>query len=132
MAKKILVVDDEPEIVFAVSVLFKAKGYEVVTAENGVQTKQQTIKEKPDLIILDISMPEGDGHSVCQWLRSSEQTSGIPILMLTARDSIKDMKQAIKERASAYMTKPYQPKELLKKVRELLEVKDLIENGSQE
>jgi DNA-binding response OmpR family regulator len=131
MAKKILVADDEPEIVLAVAMLLKSRGYEVVTGEDGIQATQIAIKEKPDLIILDISMPAGDGHTVCQRLRSSPQTAGIPILFLTARDTVKDMKQAMEEGAAGYMTKPYQPKELLDKVKELIEIKELIEKESQ-
>lgn len=111
--KKVLVVDDEPEIVMIVSMLFKSRGYEVMTAETGVQATQIAIEERPDLLILDVSMPKGDGHYVANQLSRLEETRSIPIIFLTARTAIGDYKMAYDEGVSRYITKPFRHDELL-------------------
>lgn len=111
--RKVLVVDDEPEIVLVVTKLFKSKGYEVVTAKNGIQAIQVAIKERPDLLILDISLPEGDGHYVAKQMGKIPETSSIPIIFLTAHSLRKDFQLAYDEGVSRYFTKPFKHDELL-------------------
>jgi DNA-binding response OmpR family regulator len=117
---KILVVDDEPEIVKTVSLRLKANGYTVVTACDGMQATSVALKESPDLIILDIGMPAGDGHLVAKRLRESAPRS-IPIIFLTAHTSKRDYEMAFDEGIAKYITKPFRPEELLAAVEELIE-----------
>ena len=119
--KKVLVVDDEPEIVLVVTKLFKSRGYEVVTAENGVQATQIAVKEKPDLLILDISMPGGDGHYVAKQLGKLPETCSIPIIFLTARSAKRDFQMAYDEGVSRYLTKPFKHDELLLAAEQLMQ-----------
>ena len=91
---KVLVVDDEPEIVRAVSMRLMANGYEVITATDGNQATSIAMKERPKVIILDIGMPAGSGHVVAKRLRDSAITSSIPIIYLTARTDEKDFQKA--------------------------------------
>ncbi len=112
-SKKMLVVDDEPEIVSVVSMLFKSRGYEVITAENGIRAIQIAIEERPDLLVLDVSMPKGDGHYVAKELSRFEETRSIPIIFLTARTAREDYQMAFDEGVSRYITKPFKHDELL-------------------
>ncbi len=84
MAKKILLVDDDPDFVEAVSLILKPKKFDVVTAYNGIEGLKKAMSEKPDLIVLDVMMPEKDGYAVCRELKSNPQMSHIPVLLLTA------------------------------------------------
>ena len=117
---KILVVDDEAEIVKTVSLRLKANDYEVVTAMDGVQATNVAFRENPDLIILDIGMPAGDGHAVAKRMSESVQMFDTPIIFLTARVNEKDYQMAFEEGVSKYITKPYRPEELLAAVEELM------------
>jgi DNA-binding response OmpR family regulator len=117
---KILVVDDEPEIVKTVSMRLKADGYQVVTAYDGMQATSVALREDPDVIILDIGMPAGDGHLVAKRLRESAQRA-IPIIFLTAHTSKSDYEKAFDEGVAKYITKPFRPEELLAAVEELIE-----------
>ena len=117
---RVLVVDDEPEIVRAVSMRLKARGYEVLTAMDGLQATNVAIKEQPDLIILDIGMPAGDGHHVAKRLRDSAKTCSIPIIFLTAKTSEEDFMKAFDEGVSKYVTKPFDAEQLMRVVDELL------------
>ncbi len=92
---KILVVDDEPDIVQAISMRLKSAGYTVISAMDGMQATNVALKETPDLIVLDIGMPAGSGHIVVQRLRDSIKTCHIPIIFLTARTAEQDFRQAI-------------------------------------
>ncbi len=117
---KILVVDDEPAIVKAVSMRLHANGYDVITAMDGLQATNTAIKEQPDVIILDIGMPAGSGHVVAERLKNSSKTCSIPIIYLTARTDEKDYSQAVELGISKYITKPFDPNELLMAVSNLL------------
>ena len=114
--KRILLVDDEASITSALTILFERTGYEVLVAHSGQQAIQK-LQEMPDLIVLDINLPDTDGFAVCQRVR--EQTTYIPILMLTARDSSLDKVTGLELGADAYLTKPFAPSELLAQVRAL-------------
>jgi DNA-binding response OmpR family regulator len=119
---KVLVVDDEPDIVKTVSMRLKANDYEVVTAGDGVSATHAALSEKPDVIILDIGMPAGDGHVVARRLQDSAR-SLIPIIFLTAHASEHHYKRAFDEGVAKYITKPFHPEELMAAVEELVERK---------
>jgi DNA-binding response OmpR family regulator len=121
MAKgKVLVVDDEPEIVKTVSMRLKANDYEVITAGDGVSATNAALSENPDVIILDIGMPAGDGHVVAERLRDTAK-SLIPIIFLTAHTSERDYLKAFNEGVAKYITKPFRPEELIAAVDELID-----------
>jgi two-component system alkaline phosphatase synthesis response regulator PhoP len=117
MPKKILIVDDEPQIVEICQDYLKAAGYETVTASNGVKGLSLARREKPDLIVLDLMMPEMDGLDVCRTIR---RESEVPIIMLTARVEENDKLIGLELGADDYITKPFSPRELVARVRVVL------------
>ncbi len=117
MPKKILIIDDEPQIVQICQDYLKAAGYETVTASNGVQGVSLVRREKPDLIVLDLMMPEMDGLDVCREVR---RDSDVPIIMLTARIEETDKLIGLELGADDYITKPFSPRELVARVRVVL------------
>lgn len=123
MAKRILLVDDEPNIVLLLETRLKANGYEVLTAMDGVTALETAKKEKPDLIILDLMLPKMDGYKVCALLKKDARYTKIPVLMFTARAQEEDVKLGEEAGADAYLTKPFEPQVLLSKIGELLETK---------
>lgn len=121
MAKKILLVDDEPAIVQVIQARLKANGYEVVTAQDGQEGLNAARAEKPDLIILDVMLPKMDGFRVAQFLKLDDQYRHIPIMMLTARVQEEDKRMGEQAGADAYLTKPFTSEDLLGKIREMLD-----------
>ncbi len=119
--KKILIVDDERDIVKALMIRLQGAGYEVVTAFDGAQGVFMAHKEKPDLIILDIRMPAGDGFSVAQRLKRSIHTFTIPVIFLTGSPEESAEEKAMALGARFYVKKPYDPEELLDAIRRALE-----------
>lgn len=117
MAKKILVIDDEPQIVEICSDYIKAAGYEVVSAANGSEGLLKARQEKPDLIVLDIMMPEMDGFEFCRMIR---RENDVPIIMLTARVEEMDKLIGLELGADDYITKPFSPRELVARIRVVL------------
>jgi len=117
MPKKILLVDDEPEILEICRDYLKASSYDVVTAKDGAQGLSIARREKPDLIVLDLMMPEMDGMDLCRKLR---RESNVPIIMLTARVEETDKLIGLEIGADDYMTKPFSPRELVVRVRVVL------------
>lgn len=117
MPKKILIVDDEPQIVEICKDYLKAAGYETITASNGVQGVSLARREKPDLIVLDLMMPEMDGLDVCRTIRHE---SDVPIIMLTARVEETDKLIGLELGADDYITKPFSPRELVARIRVVL------------
>jgi two-component system alkaline phosphatase synthesis response regulator PhoP len=117
MPRKILLVDDEPEIVEICRDYFKAAGYETVTANNGAQGVSLARREKPDLIVLDLMMPEMDGLDFCRAIR---RESDVPIIMLTARVEEMDKLIGLEIGADDYITKPFSPRELVARARVVL------------
>ena len=110
---RILLVDDEPDLVQLVSVRLVAAGYEVVTAYDGQEALEQAKKQKPSLIILDLMLPKLDGYKVCRLLKFDERYRGIPILIFTARAQVEDVQMATQCGADAYLTKPFDARILL-------------------
>ena len=117
MPKKILVVDDEPKIAEICQDYLKAAGYEVVTAMTGPDGLSAARREKPDLVVLDLMLPEMDGLDVCRVLR---RESDVPIIMLTARVEEMDKLIGLEIGADDYITKPFSPRELVARVRVVL------------
>ena len=121
MRKKILIVDDEKKIIDLVK-LTLGYDYDYVDALNGIEALQKAKKEKPNLILLDIMMPDMDGYEVCQRLRNDPETKDIVIAMLSAKKEDHDILEGIDVGAIAYITKPFNATELVEKVEELLEI----------
>ena len=117
MPKKILVVDDEPKIAEICQDYLNAAGYDVVTAMTGPDGLSAARREKPDLVVLDLMLPEMDGLDVCRTLR---RESDIPIIMLTARVEETDKLIGLEIGADDYITKPFSPRELVARVRVVL------------
>jgi two-component system alkaline phosphatase synthesis response regulator PhoP/two-component system response regulator VicR len=113
MAKKILVVDDERHIVRLVEVNLTKAGYQVVTAYDGVEALEQVEKEKPDMVVLDVMMPRMDGFEVLKKLQADPGTAEIPVIMLTAKAQDADIFRGWSSGVSSYLTKPFNPRELL-------------------
>ena len=120
MAKKILLVDDEPPIILMLETRLKAEGYQVLSAIDGLTALEKAKKERPDLIILDLMLPKMDGHKVCALLKKDARYAKIPILMFTARAQEEDRRLGEEAGADAYLTKPFEAQVLLAKVRELV------------
>jgi DNA-binding response OmpR family regulator len=117
MSQKILLVDDEPEILDICRDYLKASAFEVVTAKDGLQGLSAARREKPDLIVLDLMMPEMDGLDLCREIR---RESNVPIIMLTARVEEVDKLIGLEIGADDYMTKPFSPRELVARVKVVL------------
>jgi two-component system alkaline phosphatase synthesis response regulator PhoP len=117
MPKKILIIDDEPQIVEICQDYLKAAGYDTVTANNGVKGLTLSRREKPDLIVLDLMMPEMDGLDFCRTIR---RDSDVPIIMLTARVEETDKLIGLGLGADDYITKPFSPRELVARIRVVL------------
>ena len=122
--KKILIVDDERDIVKALMIRLQGAGYEVVTAFDGAQAIFVAHKEKPDLIILDIRMPAGNGFGVAEKLKHSASTFSIPVIFLTGSPERNSEERAMTLGARFYIKKPYDPEDLLDAIKRALE-KDL-------
>ncbi len=120
-SKKILLVDDEPDILQALTMRLEAAGYEIITANNGYDATNLASKESPDLIICDIGMPKMDGHEVAKKIKRSPATAHIPMIFLTARTELEEMKIAGEEKVDRYITKPVDPQLLLMSIMALLE-----------
>lgn len=119
-AKKVLIADDEPNILISLEFLMKREGHAVVVARDGVQALAAIRAERPDLVLLDVMMPGKTGYEVCAAVRADEALAGVKILMLTAKGRDTDVAQGLGVGADAYMTKPFSTKELAAKVREML------------
>jgi two-component system phosphate regulon response regulator PhoB len=117
---KILVVDDEPDAVELIKFNLKAAGYEVTTAADGDEALKKARALLPDLIVLDLMLPEVDGLEVCKILRRDPKVSAIPIIMLTAKAAEIDRVLGLELGADDYVTKPFSPRELVLRIKRLL------------
>lgn len=120
MTKKILVVDDEPDILKVVTFRVKKLEYEVVTATNGQEALDLIQKEEPDLILLDIELPVMNGYEVCQRVKTNEKLKHIPIIFLTASIASKIAEKVKEFNADDYLIKPFDSEELLKKIKNFI------------
>ena len=121
MTHKLLVADDEPNIVISLEYLMKREGYDVLVATDGNQALEAIQREQPALVLLDVMMPGKTGFEVCQAVRADPALDGVRILMLTAKGRETDVGKGLALGANAYMTKPFSTRELVQKVAELLE-----------
>lgn len=118
-AKKILIVEDEKDILQLVKLYLDKEGYRTVTAATGAEGLRQARAEQPDLVILDLMLPEIDGLEVCKRLRSAPETAMLPIIMLTAKAEESDTVVGLELGADDYVTKPFSPKTLVARVKAL-------------
>lgn len=121
--RKVLVVDDEIHIVQVVAIKLRNNGFEVLTAENGQQALEIATAQKPDIIVTDFQMPVMTGMELIKELRKRSDTSGIGIIMLTARGFSIDDEQKDHLNISACLSKPFSPRELLEQVEKVLQQK---------
>lgn len=119
---RVLVVDDEPDIVELISFNLRNAGFAVETAASGTEAIEKASHVTPDLIVLDLMLPELDGMSVCEILRKTAVTARIPILMLTGWASEQARVIGLESGASDYMIKPFSPRELIIRIRKILQV----------
>jgi DNA-binding response OmpR family regulator len=120
MTHKVLIVDDEPNIVVSLEFLMQREGYQVLVATDGPQALDLIQRERPQLVLLDVMMPGKSGFEVCQAVRADESLTGVKIVLLTAKGRDTDVAKGIALGADAYVTKPFSTKDLAAKVRELL------------
>jgi len=121
MTHKIVIADDEPNILISLEFLMKREGYEVHVARDGDEAVAVLLRERPALVLLDVMMPKRTGFEVCQALRADERLRDVRVLMLTAKGRDTDIAKGLGVGADAYMTKPFSTKELVAKVREMLQ-----------
>ncbi len=122
MKKKILVVDDEEDILHFLELVLGEKGYQVITASGGHEALTRAQIEHPDLVLLDIMMPKMDGWEVLKLLRVDAATADIPVAMLSARTEAKDRVQGLQEGAIDYICKPFSLQELIGKIESVFEL----------
>lgn len=121
MSRRVVIADDEPNLVLPLEYMLKREGYEVTVARDGQAALEAIGRVRPDLVLLDVTMPLRSGFDVCQVLRADESQRDLRIVLLTARGRDDDIAKGLALGADAYMVKPFSPKELLLQVRELLE-----------
>jgi len=120
--KKILIADDEQNIVLSLEFLMKREGFDVLVATDGRTALQKVAEGRPDLVLLDVMMPGKSGFEVCQEIRAHPEWRSTKIIMLTAKGRETEMAKGIALGADAYMTKPFSTKELVTRVKEMLDV----------
>jgi two-component system, OmpR family, alkaline phosphatase synthesis response regulator PhoP len=130
-AKKILIVEDERDILELVKLYLEKEGFRTVTAVTGAEALKCAKQDKPDLILLDLMLPEIDGLEVCKRLRSSPDTAMLPIIMLTAKAEESDTVIGLELGADDYVTKPFSPKTLVARVKALFRRLDRSREGNQ-
>jgi two-component system, OmpR family, alkaline phosphatase synthesis response regulator PhoP len=121
MSVRVVIADDEPNLVIPLEYVLQREGFDVTVARDGQEALDAIARVHPQLVLLDVMMPRKSGFDVCQVLRADEANRDIRILLLTAKGRDDDVAKGLALGADAYMTKPFSPKELLLKVRELLE-----------
>lgn len=130
MKEKILIVDDEKDIVKMLDYNLKKEGYRTISAHDGEYALDLAARQKPDLIILDLMLPGVDGLEACRILKKDKETQHIPIIMLTAKTQVSDKIVGLELGADDYITKPFSPRELLARIKAVLRrIKDKQEEG---
>jgi len=120
MSRRILIVDDEPNIVISLEYLMKREGYETAVAGDGEAALASLAERAPDLVILDVMLPKLNGFEVCRQLRADPRWKGVRVLMLTARGRDTEVAKGLGVGADAYVTKPFSTKDLVALVKHLL------------
>jgi len=121
MTRRVVIADDEPNLVLPLEYMLKREGYEVTVARDGQEALEAIERVHPHLVLLDVMMPRRSGLDVCQMLRADEAHRDLRIMLLTAKGRDDDVAKGLALGADAYVVKPFSPRELLQKVRELLE-----------
>lgn len=119
--KRILICDDDPVILRLLQVNLELEGYEVLLAHHGEEAIEVASQGNPDLIVLDIMMPRLDGYQTMQKLKAGESTSDIPVLFLSAKAQQSDIERGQEQGVAGYLTKPFDPSELLEVIENLLD-----------
>jgi CheY-like chemotaxis protein len=117
---KVLVVDDEPNILMSLEFLMKKKGYEVFIARNGGEALEIIRKQLPQVVVLDIMMPEVDGYEVCELVKSDSSLQHIKVIFLTAKSKESDIEKGYRLGADLYLTKPFSTRKLMQHIGEFL------------
>lgn len=120
--KKVLVVDDDPYILMSIEFLMRKNGFEVMVARNGTEALEYIHNQPPDLILLDIMMPDVDGYSICRQIKASEELKHIIVVFLSAKTAEADIRLGYETGASLYISKPFSTRELMKQIKELTAV----------
>jgi DNA-binding NarL/FixJ family response regulator len=120
MSKRLLVVDDEPNLLRAVEACLRAEGFDVTTARSGAEALVRVARTVPDLLVSDIRMPGMDGYALARQLRASSRTALVPIVFLTAKDETADRIEGFRVGVDAYLTKPFEPDELVAVIQSIL------------
>ena len=116
---KVLVVDDEPSILMPLEFLMRKSGYQVFIARNGTEAIESVNRELPQVVVLDIMMPDVDGYEVCRHIRKHEDMNGAKIIFLSAKTKEADIKKGYEVGADLYIPKPFSPRFLMEKIKEL-------------
>ena len=124
MPRKILTCDDEKHIVRLIQVNLERQGYEVITAFNGAECLAKVAEDRPDLIVLDVMMPEMTGFEVLEALKKNPETENIPVIMLTARAQDADVLRGWQSGVECYLTKPFNPMELIAFVKRIFSMEE--------
>ena len=122
VSKRVLVVDDEPNIVMSLEFLMRRAGFEVSVARNGQEALEKLEGVPPDLLLLDVMMPEFDGYEVCERIRARPEWNATKIVMLTARGREVERERGLALGADAYVTKPFSTRDLVDQVKRMLDV----------
>lgn len=117
---RILIVDDEPNIVLALELLMRREGYEIEAVGDGEKAVEAAVKFRPDLILLDVMLPRMDGYEVCQRIRADVSLKDVSIIMLTAKGRDVEKEKGLALGADHYITKPFSTRDVVRKVREIL------------
>lgn len=120
MSHRILIADDEPNIVISLEFLMKKEGFLVAVANDGEEALAKVGSFKPDLLLLDVMMPKKSGFEVCEALRADPSRAGLKVVMLTAKGRDTEVAKGLAIGADAYITKPFSTKDLVARVKELL------------
>jgi len=131
MPDRILIVDDDQDIRFVLSLLLKDEGYNIVEAQDGKEALGRIREQAPDLILLDISMPDLTGFEVCRQLKEIQDKTDIPVIFLTASDQVENKIKAFAVGGADYVTKPFQKRELLARVKTHLRLEHLRQEMAQ-
>ncbi|HPH31922.1 MAG TPA: response regulator [Chitinophagaceae bacterium] len=118
--KKILVVDDDPYILMSLEFLMKKNGFDVMVARNGTEALEIVEKQVPDIVLLDIMMPDVDGYAICKHIKSSKKLKEAKVVFMSAKSKETDIQKGYDLGASLYVTKPFSTRQLLKQVQELI------------
>jgi len=122
MRKRLLIVEDEREVAESLQNIFCKENFEVIVAFNGEEAKEKVLQETPDIIILDLVMPQVDGWQFLKWLRKEKRLS-IPVIVISAKDKMEDIRKSYDLEADYYMVKPLDIKGIVKGVNTLLSLK---------